>query len=186
MDIGVNDLTVMIFFQVCHGEIRIIDFYADSNKGVDHYCRYMQQDKPYLYNTIFLPHDSVQRDGIFVENTYEKEFKRLFSHTQTKIIVLKRTDKQIQIQNAKIKLSRCVFNLNKCKSLLDQLNKYRKKWSEQYGKYLDEPYHGIESNYADAFQYMAQAVSHIETVGNMSGALDKHKKAVESRNKIIS
>ncbi len=186
MDIGVNDLTVMIFFQVCHGEIRIIDYYADSNKGVDHYCRYMQQDKNYLYNTIFLPHDAVQRDGIVVENTYEKEFKKLFSHTQVKIQVLKRTDKQIQIQNAKIKLSRCVFNLSRCKSLIDQLNKYRKKWSEQYGKYLDEPYHGIESNYADAFQYMCQAVSHIETVGNMSGALQKHKQAVDSRNKIIS
>ncbi len=186
MDIGVNDLTVMIFFQVCHGEIRVIDYYADSNKGVDHYCRYMQQDKKYIYHTIYLPHDAVQRDGIVVENTYEKEFKKLFSHTQTKIVVLKRTDKQIQISNAKTKMSRCVFNLTRCKSLLDQLSKYRKKWSEQYGKYLDEPYHGTESNYADAFQYMCQAVTNIETVGNMSGALEKHKKAVESRYQIIS
>ncbi len=181
MDIGVNDLTVMIFFQVCHGEVRVIDYYADSNKGVDHYCRYMQQDKQYIYNTIFLPHDAVKRDGIVVENTYEREFKKLFSHTQAKIVVLKRTDKQIQIANAKIMLSRCVFNLSRVKSLLEQLGKYRKKWSEQYGKYLDEPYHGTESNYADAFQYLCQAVSHIETVGGNSGALEKHKKVTEAR-----
>lgn len=185
MDIGVNDLTVMIFFQVCHGEIRIIDYYADSNKGVDFYCRYMQQDKPYLYSTIFLPHDSSKRDGIVVENTYEREFKKLFSHTQVKIMVLKRTDKQIQISNAKIMINRCVFNMNRVKSLLDMMGKYRKKWSEQYGKYLDEPFHGVESNYADAFQYLCQSVNYIETVGGVSGALEKHKKAVESRNKII-
>jgi len=185
MDIGVNDLTVMIFFQICHGEVRVIDYYADTNKGVDHYCRYLLQDKKYVYNSIFLPHDAVKRDGIVVENTYEREFKKLFSHTQVKIIVLKRTDKQIQISNAKIMMSRCVFNVSRVKTLLDQLSKYRKKWSEQYGKYLDEPYHGIESNYADAFQYLCQAVNHVETVSGNSGALEKHKKVVEGRSRMV-
>ena len=37
MDIGVNDLTVMVFFQLAHGEIRVIDYYEDKNKGVDFY-----------------------------------------------------------------------------------------------------------------------------------------------------
>lgn len=185
MDIGVNDLTVITFFQVVHGEIRIIDFYADMNKGVDFYARHLQQDKHYLYHTIFLPHDAAHRDGIVVENTYERDFKRLFSHTQTKFIVLKRTDKNINISNAKMKFSRCVFNMNRVKPLVDQLGKYRKKWSEQYGKYLDEPYHDISSNYADSFIYACQAVTHLETVGTLKGALEKHKEAVASRiNKI--
>lgn len=185
MDIGVNDLTVIIFFQVVHGEIRVIDYLDDNGKGVDHYCRVLQQEKQFIYHTIFLPHDAARRDGIVVENTYEREFKKLFAHTQTRVMVLPKTDKQIQINNAKNKLSRCIFNLSRVKKLIDQLSKYRKKWSEQYGKYLDEPYHGAESNYADAFQYMCQAVGHIETVGGISGALEKHKKTVENRSRQI-
>ncbi|HUU87123.1 MAG TPA: hypothetical protein VMX17_05145 [Candidatus Glassbacteria bacterium] len=181
MDIGVNDLTVIVFFQCIHGEIRIIDMYADNGKGVDFYCYHLQQEKRYIYHTIFLPHDSRKRDGIVVENTYEREFRKLFSHTETKIVVLKLTDKNINISNAKNKFSRCVFDLNKTKTLIDMLNKYRKKWSEQFGKYLDTPLHDVSSNYSDAMQYAMQAVTHIESVSNSSGALEAHKKVVESR-----
>src|SRR5690606_22606145 len=57
IDIGLNDLTVVIFFQLCHGEIRIIDYYEDSNKDVPFYAHFLQNDKKYLYHTIFLPHE---------------------------------------------------------------------------------------------------------------------------------
>lgn len=181
MDIGVNDLTVIIFFQTVHGEIRIIDYYADKNKGVDFYSYYLQKDKRYLYHTIFLPHDSRKRDGIIVENTYEREFRKLFSNTDTKFVVLKQTDKNINIMNAKIKFERCVFNLNRVKELIDMISKYRKQWSEQFGRYLDKPYHDVSSNYADAFQYAMQAVTHIEAVVGNAQYFEKHKKAVESR-----
>ena len=184
-DIGVNDLTVLVFFQVVHGEIRIFDYYEDKNKGVDFYARFMLQDKSLLYHTIFLPHDAAHRDGIIVENSYEREFRKIFGHTSTKFVILKRTDKGIQINNAKLKFPRCVFNLTKTKPLIDMLGKYRKKWSEQYGKYLDEPYHGVESNYADAFIYAMTAVSNIEAIQTLGSAHDKHKRAVEARAKMI-
>ncbi len=181
MDIGVNDLTVISFFQVIHGEIRVIDYYEDKNKGVDFYAKFLKQDKKYLYHTIFLPHDAAHRDGIVVENTYERDFKRLFQGSDTRFIVLKRTDKNLNISNAKIKFDRCVFSINRVKPFLDQVGKYRKKWSEKLGRYLDEPLHDLSSNFADCMIYTMQAVSHIETVTGQKGALDKHKKTVESR-----
>jgi len=181
MDIGVNDLTAIIFFQVVHGEIRVIDYYEDNNKGVDFYCNFLLNDKKYLYHTIFLPHDSTKRDGIVVENTYERDFKRYMEHTATKVKVLKRTDKNLQINNAKIKLNRCIFALQKTKPLINHMMKYRKKWSEQYGKFLDMPLHNIASNASDAFQYVCSAVDNIEKVDSFSGALDKHKRATENR-----
>jgi len=181
MDIGVTDLTVLIFFQVVHGEIRIIDYYKDNNKGLDFYSHFLQQEKPYLYHTIFLPHDAVRKDNIIVENSYEREFRKLFQNTDTKFIVLKRTDKNININNAKIKFSRCVFNINRVKELIEMLGKYRKKWSEPYGKYMDEPFHDISSHYADAFIYAMQAVTHVETVTGLSKAKEDHKRLVENR-----
>lgn len=181
IDIGVNDLTVMIYFQVVHGEIRIIDYYEDNNKGVDHYAAHLLRDRSYLYHTIFLPHDARHRDNIIVANTYEREFRKIFSATQTRFMVLPKTDKQIQIGNAKAKFSRCVFALNKTRPLIEQLGKYRKKWSEAVGKFIDEPLHDSSSHFADSFCYMCQAINHLETISGKPDALAKHRAAVDSR-----
>lgn len=185
MDIGVNDLTVMVFFQLCHGEIRVIDYYEDSNKGLDFYAHFLLQDKKYTYNTIFLPHDSVKRDPLDTSNSYERDFKRLFSGTNTRFIVLPKEDKQVSISHAKIKMDRCVFNVTRCKKYLDQLSKYRKKWNEPTGRYLPDPLHNIASNFGDCHQYMCQAVKHLETVSNFGGAYQKHKDVVANRRKLI-
>lgn len=181
MDIGVNDLTVLIFFQVVHGEVRIIDYYEDKNKGVDFYAKFLLQDKRYLYNTIFLPHDSTKRDPLDVSNSYERDFRRLFSSTGTRFLVLKKMDVQMSISHSKIMLDRCVFNASKVKPLLDKMAKYRKKWSEPQGRYLETPQENEAEHYADAFRYVCQAVGHLETVSSMSGALQKHKTVVENR-----
>lgn len=185
MDIGVNDLTVIVFFQIAHGEIRVIDYYEDKNKGLDFYAKFLLQDKKFLYHTIFLPHDSAKRDPLDTSNTYERDFRRLFSGTNTNFHVLKRMDKQLSISHAKIMMARCVFNVSKTKPFVDQLAKYRKKWNESLGRYMEEPYHNEASNYADCYQYMTQAVAHLETVMGLKGAFDKHKRATEARCKMI-
>lgn len=185
MDIGVNDLTVIVFFQIAHGEIRIIDYYEDNNKGVDFYAKFLLQDKKYFYNTIYLPHDSKQRGKIDCGNTYERDFRRLFQGVNTKFVVLERSDLNLGISHAKLKFERCVFAINRVKPLLDHLGKYRKQWHEGTGRYLDKPLHDVHSNHADAFRYAMQAVTKIETVSNMGGALEKHKKAVNMRRTII-
>ena len=185
MDIGVNDLTVLIFFQLAHGEVRIIDYYEDSNKGVDFYAKFLLQDKKFLYHTIFLPHDSTKRDPLDVSNTYERDFRRLFSGASTRFHVLKKMDKQLSISHTKMMIDRSVFNVNKVKPLLDQLVKYRKKWSEPQGRYLEEPQENKAEHFADAFRYVCQAVGHLETAVSMKGALEKHKIASESRSKRV-
>ncbi len=185
MDIGLNDLTVMVFFQVAHGEVRVIDYYEDKNKDVPFYAKFLLQDKKFLYHTIFLPHDSVKRDPLDINNSYERDFQRLFSGTNTRFHVLKRMDKQLSISHAKTMIDRCVFNVNRVKPFLDKLSKYRKTWSESLGRYLEEPFHNEASNHADAFRYLCQAVAHLETVQSMKGAMDKHKNVVENRYKRI-
>lgn len=185
MDIGVNDLTVIVFFQIAHGEVRVIDYYEDKNKDVPFYAKYLLQDKRYLYHTIFLPHDSANKNPLDITNSFERDFRRLFNGTNTKFHVLKKMDKQLSISHAKIMIDRCVFNVNRVKSLLDQMAKYRKTWNESLGKWMEEPYHNTASNYADAFRYVAQSVSHLETISSYQGSLDKHRKVVENRTKRI-
>jgi hypothetical protein len=182
MDLGVNDATVMIFFQHVHGEIRVIDFYADKDKGADFYAAFIRNNKcHYRIKTIFLPHDAKTRDGVRVENTYERDMRKFFDETHTKILVLKKTEKQLLISNAKAKFDRCVFNIQRVKPLLEQLAKYQKTWSEKSGMWLDTPLHNPASDYADSFQYAMQAVTHIEVCGTTIGAWEKHKQAVAQR-----
>lgn len=185
MDIGVNDLTVMIFFQIAYGEVRVIDYYEDKNKDVPFYAKFLLQDKRYLYHTIFLPHDSTKRDPLDVTNTYERDFRRLFSGTNTKFHVLPKMDQQLSISHAKIMIDRTVFNISRVKPLLDNMSKYRKKWSESQGRYLESPQENNAEHYADAYRYLSQAVAHLETVSNMGGALERHKKITENRHRRI-
>lgn len=185
MDIGVNDLTVIVFFQIAHGELRVVDYYEDKDKDVPFYARFLLQDKKYLYHTIFLPHDSTKRDPLDVTNTYERDFKRHFSGTNTRFHVLGKMDKQLSISHARTMIDRSVFNLRRVKPLLDQMSKYRKKWHEPTGQYLAEPLHNEASNFADAWQYVCQAVTHLETVSSMSGAFEKHRKVVEARSRRV-
>lgn len=185
MDIGLNDLTVIIFFQLAHGEIRVIDYYEDKDKDVPFYSKFLLSDKKYIYHTIFLPHDSTKRNPLDVTNSYERDFRRLFSGTNTIFRVLPKKDKQLSISHAKIKFDRCVFAVNKVKHLLDMLNKYRKKWHEPTGRYLAEPLHDIASNYADAYIYMCDAVQIMERAGDKTGSLEKHRQATDARLKRV-
>lgn len=187
MDIGATDQTVILFFQLIHGERRYIDMYDDTGKSVEFYAKFLLQDKPYLLNTIFLPHDASHRDGIIVENTYEKEFRKIFgaSGSNCRFIVLKRHDLSLGISQAKTSLDRSVFFRTKLKTLLDHLSKYRKKWSEATGRYLDEPFHDDHSHFADAFRYSAQAITHLESATNLVSALQKHKQIVDNRRRVI-
>lgn len=181
MDIGVNDLTVIVFFQCIHGEVRIVDYYEDSNKDCDFYAKFLLQDKRYLYDTIYLPHDSTHRGKLDVYNTYERDFRRLFEGTGTRVLVLPKESKQLGISHTRVMLRRMVFNASRCKPLLDQLAKYRKIWSESFGKYSEEPLHNIASNYADALRYCAQAVARIEASIGQEGALQRHKEVTAAR-----
>jgi len=176
IDLGVNDLTAIVFFQLVHGEIRIIDYYEDSNKGIDFYAQFLLQDNRYRYHTIFLPHDASKRDPLDVTLGVEKEFRRHFC-PNSNVVVLPKKDLMMGINNAKNTLNRCVFNSNKTKLLISHLSKYRKQWSQSSGMYLEAPLHDIHSNGADAFRYMSQAINHLETVVTSSSAMEKHIKA---------
>lgn len=185
MDIGYNDLTVMTFFQVVHGEVRIFDYYEDNSKDVDFYAKYLLKDKPLHFTTIFLPHDS-QNHSVITPNTFEQVFRKLFVGTDTKFHVITRSrDKQADIAKARVMLRRCVFNVQRVKPFLDQCAKYRKTWSESKGCYTPEPFKNLTSHYADALIYTAQAVAHLEACQGQGAALDKHKKAVESRYRML-
>ena len=64
-DLGMNDSTSIVFAQFVGTEIRIIDFYENSQMPLDHYVQVMRDwghQKGYIYGTTILPHDAKVRE----------------------------------------------------------------------------------------------------------------------------
>ena len=55
-DLGINDKTAIWFMQRIGKEWHAIDYYENTDEGLAHYARVLQ-DKKYLYGTHIAPHD---------------------------------------------------------------------------------------------------------------------------------
>jgi hypothetical protein len=61
-DLGIKDPTCIIFFQVIGELIRIIDYYQESDRGMDHFAKVLV-NKGYVYGYHFPPHDIMARES---------------------------------------------------------------------------------------------------------------------------
>ena len=60
-DLGMDDSTVILFWQQVNGEHRFIDYYEASGEGLPHYAKVLQ-DKGYVYGRHYAPHDIQVRE----------------------------------------------------------------------------------------------------------------------------
>jgi hypothetical protein len=159
-DIGRTDATAIIFYQIAGPEIRIIDYYANTRQGADHYAK-VCQSKPYLYGAMLLPHDA--RVKGFSANESTEEFLR--RSVCRNVVIAKQTPVQQGIDQVRRMFSRFVFDEFHCNqvpnpgvpSLLTALASYRRKWDEDKQDYSGEPVHDQYSHPADALRTGALA-----------------------------
>lgn len=60
-DLGIDDEMAIWFIQQCGRELHVIDYYANTGKGLDHYAGIIKE-KPYSYGCHVLPHDIEARE----------------------------------------------------------------------------------------------------------------------------
>lgn len=151
IDIGVNDATTIIFWQAVGDNtvIRIIDCYSNNNLGLDHYAKYIQ-DKPYRYNKMFAPADIKVREwGGGAVTRYEKARQLGLDFTLVDQVPI-----MDGIENVWTHFPKFWIDKDKCRSLLDALENYRKEWDDEKGMYLNKPVKSWANHYADALRYM--------------------------------
>lgn len=154
-DIGVNDATTIIFFNVVGdgSVVRIIDCYSNNNLGLDHYAKILQ-DKPYKYGKHFAPHDIKVREwGGGAVTRYEKARQLGLDFTlvdQVGIID--------GIENVWTHFNKLWIDAEKCRSLINALENYRKEWDEAKQMYLPRPVKSWASHYADAMRYLCMSL----------------------------
>lgn len=152
-DLGMNDDTVLIFFQENGEEIRIIDEYSASNYGLNHYSQVLLE-KPYRYDKHYLPHDAAVRDLSTGVSREQFLWDLGLRNTQ----VAPKASVQDGIEKTRQIFHRLRFHQETTQDLLDSLQMYRKEFDHNKGTWKPTPYHDKHSHRADALRVLALMV----------------------------
>lgn len=154
-DLGVNDETVLVFVQVVDGIPRIINCYAASGEGLEHYVQVMRElvlEKGYKITDVILPHDANVTDFSTGKTRLE-----LFRANGVPARILKRQSIDDGIQATRSFL-KDVYIDSSCEVLLQAIQQYHWKYDRKLGVTLRIPEHDWTSNYCDSLRYMAQGI----------------------------
>lgn len=154
-DLGSNNATSIVFFQIVGREPRIIDFYEDNDIKIDPYVKIVKE-KPYIYAAHVLPHDAGHgsvRTGI----TLSTQMANLGLGVEGRdIIVLPRDGFDAGISLVSQLLPQLVINNSKeCLYLVEALKNYQRKWDDERKTFAAQPLKDWSTDAADAVRYMA-------------------------------
>lgn len=149
-DLGMDDDMAIWFFQVVGREVRLIDYYENSGKGMAHYTKLLQ-GKPYTYDYTILPHDAKVRE-LGTGKSRAEVIAQLGFKDQVVLAPLPVDD---GIQATRALLSQCWFDQDKCLKGIASLKGYRREFHDKNQVFHNKPLHNWCSHGADAFRYLA-------------------------------
>jgi phage terminase large subunit len=148
-DIGIGDATAIGFYQKFAEELRMIDFYENTDKGLNHYVQ-VCKDKNYVYSQHFAPHDIQVRE--FSSGKSRLEIARelgIYFQIVPKLAV------DDGINAGRAVFPRMYIDAFRCQLFIDYISQYHKVWDEKRGMFRDTPLHDFTSHAADVHRYMA-------------------------------
>lgn len=156
-DIGHSDTTSIICHQMVGAQDRFLYSYENSGQDVAHYVAQLK-DRDYLYGNHYLPHDAKNVTLAAKSNPLGKNvWDQCIALGMRDLVLVPRTpDVWTAINATRGRFSTAYFDDVGCTGLLNALESYHKKWSEERKCFEDQPYHDWSSNYCDAFRQWAQ------------------------------
>ena len=179
-DLGYNDSTVIIFFQLQGPSVRIVDYYENNKQGLEHYAKVIH-DKPYTYGKHIAPHDIAVHDL----STGISRWKMMHD---LGITFMKYHEKLPSIDDGieavRRILPKCWFDEHKCSKLIKALENYRQEFDNKRKVYRSTPLHDINSHAADAFRYLALSIPKLQANSSPEELKDRYNKAMYGTNHI--
>lgn len=174
-DLGMSDHTVIWFYQQDGFSVRLIDYYAASGFGLDHYAGILHargyspgNPKGYKYGRHILPHDTVARDM----STGKTRVDTLRGLGVDPYICPKIRDEDY-INAARRMFPKCWFDQDKTAEGRKALKQYRREWDDERKVFYDRARHDWASHPADAFSYLAVGID--ELAGRRLGKRRPHE-----------
>ena len=147
-DIGVRDMTSIIFFQIANNVIRVIDCYEKNKEGIEHYVNVIKS-KDYTYGKHIGPHDIRNMDFSTGITRWEKARRLGLTFTVAdKIPVVD------GIEAVRSKIPMMWFDAGNCSSLIKALENYRQEFDPKTRVYKEKPLHDVFSNFAESMRYL--------------------------------
>lgn len=180
-DLGYSDHTAIWFWQITLGEIRLIDFYSNHGKDVNHYCEQLAgrtitlgpDGKPlkrdgeivygdaieganhrlaYTYGRHWVPHDAANK----LMASGGRSIVNIAWDADVQMSVIPATSQQNGISAARKTLERCFIDDIRCEAGIHALRSYHFAWDEKNKCFNDTPHHDWSSHPADAFEIIGQ------------------------------
>ena len=150
-DLGVGDATAIWFSQTLYsGEIRLIDFYEQTGKGLDHYKQVLN-DRGYAFGEHWAPHDIQVRELTSGHSRWDTAAKLgLHFHITPRVNAI-----EDGIHAARMLFRKCWFDAAKTQRGLEALQHYRWDYNTRIHEFKAIPVHDWSSHAADAFRGLA-------------------------------
>lgn len=152
-DLGKRDMCCWWAWQQVGMLHNAVDFYGSTGEGIDHFLDVIEERK-YKVGMILLPHDA--RAGVQSAafrgnklNTIEKQVKKIYPG---KVRIVANISVASGINSVRALFPRIQINEDTCEQGVAGLQKYKYEVDEETGIRSERPFHGPESNPADAFR----------------------------------
>jgi hypothetical protein len=150
-DLGFDDSTAIWFWQITHGEIRLIDYYENNGHGIGHYCDLIKS-KPYGYERHWVPHDAAHE----LMAAGGRSIVNQAWDVGVKMSVIPSTSQQNSIEASRKTIERCWFDAMKCQEGIEALRQYQFEFDEDKKVFKSKPRHDWASHGSDAFEIIGQ------------------------------
>ena len=151
-DIGYNDSTSIIFFQLLNHQINIIETYENDNEALPHYIKFLQ-DKDYVYETHYGPFDLDQ-----TEFSNGKTRREVAAALGVRFRLAPRINLEDGLHAVKMLLPRCQIDSDNCSDLLIALRHYHRKFNDKERIFKPKPVHDWSSHMMDALRCLATGI----------------------------
>lgn len=162
-DLGWADNTSIWFAQSVGAELRLIDYYSNSQQPIQHYISVLQQ-KGYVYGIDHLPHDAKAKT-IATGRSVEE----IMLAMGRKVQIVQNLSIFDGINAARTLFNRCYFDKERCHEGLQSLRHYRYDVDPESKQLSGRPLHDWSSHAADAFRYFAVSIQEDAPVASARG-----------------
>jgi hypothetical protein len=155
-DLGYSDDTAIWWFQVVHGEIRMLDYHSSNGQPVAFYAGIIQsreKERGYVYGTHYLPHDARAKTLASNKSIIEQLSDKIALKS---LRIVPSLSLQDGIQATRLALTRAWFD-HRCEDGIECLRQYQREYDEDKKVFRDKPRHDWTSHGADAFRMLAIA-----------------------------
>ena len=167
-DLGFTDSTSIWWYQVIHGEIRVLEHHSSNGQSIPFYTGLIQS-RNYQYGIHWLPHDARAK-------TLSSGGKSIIEQLSAKIPlesmkIVPNLSLQDGIQASRMALQRAWFDGEKCMDGIECLRQYQREYDEDKKVFRDKPRHDWTSHSADAFRYLSIAWREEEKVASKDDSI---------------